>query len=85
MNHIETVNENADRFIEPDGVCRYVGRPRPGDYSGEIASVGQSSTQEPQSRHFSASMTYLLSPSEIASVGQLPTHEPHEIHSSLIT
>lgn len=56
-----------------------------GCYSAEIALVGHSASQEPQSRQASASITYLPSPSLIASAGHIGTHEPHATHSSEIT
>lgn len=55
------------------------------DYSGEMASTGQTSTQEPQSVQASASISYFPSPSLIASTGHSLAHAPQLIHSSLIT
>lgn len=50
----------------------------------EIACMGQTSTQEPQSTHFAASITYWLSAGEIASTGQLGAQAPQDTHSLLI-
>ena len=56
------------------------------DYSpAEIASVGHSSAQVPQSRHASASITNLPSPSEIASAGHAAAQVPQLTQSSEIT
>jgi hypothetical protein len=49
-----------------------------------IASAGQTPTQEPQSVHFAASITYFPSPSEIASDGHSGAHAPQDRQSSLI-
>ena len=54
-------------------------------HPGEIASVGQLSTQSPQSVQVFASITYLSSPSEIEFDGHSLSQAPHEIQSSLIT
>ena len=54
-------------------------------YASVIAPTGQPSSQAPQSMHWSASTTYLLSPSEIAPTGQVSAQAPHWMHSSLIT
>lgn len=53
-------------------------------YSAEIAPVGQTDSQAPQSMQASP-ITYLLSPSSIAPVGQVAAQEPHITHSSEIT
>ena len=53
-------------------------------YSAEIAPVGHTDSQEPQSMQASV-MTYFVSPSSIAPVGQAPAQEPHFTHSSEIT
>ena len=53
-------------------------------YPAEIASVGQDSTQTPQSWHFSGSIQCLPSFSEIASNEQLLTQEPQFTQESLI-
>ena len=50
-----------------------------------IAPVGHSPSHVPQSRHASASITYLPSPSLIASAGQASAHVPQATHSSVIT
>ncbi len=55
------------------------------NYSAEIAPVGQAASQVPHSRHASASITYLPSPSEIASAGHSLAHVPQATHSSEIT
>lgn len=55
------------------------------DYSALIAPFGHSASQVPQSRHASASITYLPSPSLIASAGHTSAHAPQLTHSSLIT
>jgi len=49
-----------------------------------MASIGQASTQTPQSLHEDASIAYLPSLSEIASTGQALTQAPQPVHSSLI-
>lgn len=53
-------------------------------YSAEIAPVGHTDSQEPQSMQASV-ITYFVSPSSIAPVGQAPAQEPHFTHSSEIT
>jgi hypothetical protein len=53
-------------------------------YWGEIAFIGQTSAQEPQSTHLPGSISYWLAPWEIASTGQLGAHAPQETHSLLI-
>lgn len=55
------------------------------DYSAEIAPVGHSLSQVPHSRHASASITYLPSPSLIAPAGHASAHVPQLTHSSEIT
>jgi hypothetical protein len=54
------------------------------NYSASIAPVGQAASQAPQSRHASASITYLPSPSEIAPTGHSPAHAPHIMQASVI-
>ena len=49
-----------------------------------IALTGHSPAQVPQSRHASASITYLPSPSEMAPTGQTPAQVPQAMQSSLI-
>lgn len=53
-------------------------------YSAEIAPVGHTDSQEPQSMQESVT-TYLASPSSIAPTGQEPAQAPHFTHSSEIT
>ncbi len=52
-------------------------------YSAEIAPVGHTDSQEPQSMQASV-ITYLASPSSIAPTGQAPAQAPHFTHSSEI-
>jgi hypothetical protein len=54
-------------------------------YAGEMASTGQTSTQVPQSVHFTGSITNISSPSDIASSGHSGSQAPQLMHSSLIT
>jgi hypothetical protein len=54
------------------------------DYLGEIALIGQTSAQEPQSTHLFASISYWAAPWEIASTGQLGAQAPQETQSLLI-
>ena len=49
-----------------------------------IALTGHSPAHVPQSRHASASITYLPSPSEMAFTGQTPAQVPQAMQSSLI-
>lgn len=56
----------------------------PGNYSAEIAPVGQADSQAPQSMQESVT-TYFVSPSSIAPVGQVLAQAPHFTHSSEIT
>jgi len=65
-------------LINPDEKAFY-------EAGASIASDGQTSTQSPQSVHFSGSITYISGPSLIASCGHSGSHAPHKIHSSLIT
>jgi hypothetical protein len=53
-------------------------------YWGEIADMGQTSAQEPQSTHLPASISYWLAPWSIASTGQLGAQAPQETQSLLI-
>jgi hypothetical protein len=53
-------------------------------YGALIASVGQTSTQLPQSVHLSGSMTYVSGPSLIASTGHSAAQDPQLMHSSVI-
>lgn len=55
-----------------------------GAYACSGAPTGHVSAQAPQSRHVSASMTYLPSPSEIAPAGHASAQAPHWMHASLI-
>jgi len=55
------------------------------DQPAEIASVGQTGTQAPQSMQRSASILYCVSPWLIAPVGHSPSQLPQEIHASEIT
>ena len=61
------------------------GTPAASEFYSEIASTGHTPAQTPHEMHFSASMTYWVSPSEIASFGQLPAQEPQLMHASEIT
>ena len=61
------------------------GTPAASEFYSEIASTGHTVAQTPHEMHFSASMTYWLSPSEIASFGQLLAQEPQLMHASEIT
>ena len=63
----------------------YRGTPAASEFYSEIASTGHTPAQTPHEMHFSASMTYWVSPSEIASFGQLPAQEPQLMHASEIT
>ncbi len=51
----------------------------------EIAPVGQTPAQVPQSMHFPASMLYCESPWEIAPTGHSGSQVPQLTHESLIT
>ena len=53
-------------------------------YSAEIAPVGHTDSQAPQSMQASVT-SYFASPSTIAPAGQVDSQEPHFTHSSLIT
>ena len=55
------------------------------DYSWEIAPVGQAAAQLPQSKHSSALISNLPSPSLIAPTGHSPAQLPQEMQSSEIT
>jgi len=53
-------------------------------YFAEIAPVGHTDSQAPQSMQASVT-SYFASPSTIAPAGQVDSQEPHFTHSSLIT
>ncbi len=55
------------------------------NYEAEIAPVGHAASQVPHSRHASASISNLPSPSWIASAGHSSAHVPQATHSSPIT
>jgi len=55
------------------------------DQPAEIADVGQTAAQAPQSMQRAGSMTYWVSPAEIAPTGHSLSQEPQEMHASEIT
>ena len=59
-------------------------RPACSDYCCSGAPTGHVSAQAPHSRHASASISYLPSPSEIAPTGHASAHAPHWMQASLI-
>ena len=54
------------------------------NYSATGAPTGHSPAHAPHSKHLSASITNLSSPSAIHSAGHTAAHAPHEMQSSLI-
>jgi hypothetical protein len=82
QNDLSKIIRKLERAYCPNflNVCR----DNDAGYGALMASAGHTSTHAPQSVHFSASITYIPSPSLIASTGHSDAHAPHEIQSSLI-
>jgi hypothetical protein len=68
----------------PDRASEYSNEDGKHDYSGFMASTGQTSSQAPQSMHSSISITCLPPCSLIASTGHTPSHAPQLLHSSVM-